>query len=254
MDRSYLSHQKVIEASRSFVCIRLATYEDAEEAKVLQRIFVGRSGQLENTTFAILSSDGRRTLTRPGRSPKRMYRSGDDLAETMKKIAGRRAQGSRNTKLHPLPKMATVRLALNVAACDGLPLVVILAKDSAASKKLETRVAKLAWSKEFAGRFVYGSTRSGSDLKAIKDAGTKSGILVVQPGAFGSDGKVLVRTGTTATDSALKKVLANGLAKHQALSKDIRSHIRRGQREGVHWKTQIPVTDPGGPPRRRGRD
>ena len=49
MDRSYLSDKDVVEASRDFVCIRLATYENAEEAKILKSIFTGRSGALENT-------------------------------------------------------------------------------------------------------------------------------------------------------------------------------------------------------------
>ena len=61
MDGSFLSDADVVAASRKFVCIRLSTYEDAEEAEFLRSIYVGRSGDLENTVFAILSPDGKRT-------------------------------------------------------------------------------------------------------------------------------------------------------------------------------------------------
>ena len=65
MDRSYLSNKEVIEASRDFVCIRLATYENVAEAKILKSIFTGRSGELENTTFVLLAPDGNRRAAVP---------------------------------------------------------------------------------------------------------------------------------------------------------------------------------------------
>lgn len=62
MDRSFLSRPEVVRASRQFVCIRLATYESFEEAQMLRGIFLGGSGQVENTTFALLSPDGKTPL------------------------------------------------------------------------------------------------------------------------------------------------------------------------------------------------
>ena len=38
MDGSFLSDAKVIDESRKFVCIRLATYENKEEAALLKSI------------------------------------------------------------------------------------------------------------------------------------------------------------------------------------------------------------------------
>ena len=64
MDRSFLSDKGIIRASRGFVCARLATYENKEEAEYLGRIFRGRSGQLENTVFCIMSPDGKDRLVR----------------------------------------------------------------------------------------------------------------------------------------------------------------------------------------------
>ena len=86
MDRSFLSDERVVTASRDFVCIRLATYEDAQEAKFLKSVFVGRSGDLENTVFAILSPDAQRNLVR-GRGPFFAFRDAKEMAKEMQKIS-----------------------------------------------------------------------------------------------------------------------------------------------------------------------
>ena len=62
MDRSYLSHAGVVAESRKFVCVRLQTYENSAERSLLKTIFVGRSRELENTTFSIMNPDGTRNL------------------------------------------------------------------------------------------------------------------------------------------------------------------------------------------------
>ncbi len=70
MDRSLLSHADVIKASRSFVCIRTATYEDQEEANFQKEIFFGGEGDLRNFGYAILSPEYSRrdsTIRRPCR-------------------------------------------------------------------------------------------------------------------------------------------------------------------------------------------
>ena len=67
MDRSLWSDPLVIDASRKFVCVRLATYEDAVEGKLLEGIYRGRSGQLENTVFVMLAPDGKTRLSASGR-------------------------------------------------------------------------------------------------------------------------------------------------------------------------------------------
>ncbi len=46
--------------------------------------------------------------------------------------------------------------------------------------------------------------------------------------------------------------MEQALGKHEAEEKDTRRHIQEGLRGGVHWETEIPVTDPGGP-RRKGK-
>src|ERR1051326_844690 len=87
MDRSFLLQKEVIEASRDFVCIRCATYEDKEEAEYLAQVFRGRMGTLENTVFAILSPDGMLYLARPGRGPNFAFANAKEMAQKMHAMA-----------------------------------------------------------------------------------------------------------------------------------------------------------------------
>ena len=73
MDGSFLTTEEVIEASRNFVCIRCATYEDAEEAEFLRWVFTRRDS-LENTVFCMLSPDGKEKLIRADRGPMQFRR------------------------------------------------------------------------------------------------------------------------------------------------------------------------------------
>jgi hypothetical protein len=264
MDRSFLSAAEVVAASRRFVCIRLLTYESAEEAKVLKSLFVGRSGQLENTTFALLASDGATKLARAGRSPDFAFRGGEDrtgaqeMAAAMSEIAFRHERTETGTlDATALPLTKTVRLALDVAACDGLPLVVAFGDDAAKRAALAERLAGVSWRAPSLGRFVYAVAGSADELKPIDGSTSKSGVVVVQPDAFGASGKVLAQCGVDADAEALAKTLAAGLQRHVAQPKDPRTHIDEGRRLGIRWQTVIPETDPGprgaGPPPGGGR-
>src|SRR3954469_23937633 len=112
MDRSFLSRPEVIAASRPFVCVRLATYEDKDEAAFLKSFRVGGSGELENTVFTVLASDGRRELTRASRGATHTFGDASRMAATLTRIA--REQKARPPADPPeLPTVANVRLAVN---------------------------------------------------------------------------------------------------------------------------------------------
>lgn len=251
MDRSYLSNKEVIEASRDFVCIRLATYENVAEAKILKSIFTGRSGELENTTFVLLAPDGNRRHSRAGRSPRHAFDSVEDMARSMRRVAGRYKQRSRKAKA-TLPVMETFRLSLNVAACDSLPNVVVVG-DEKTRASIEKKLAPLAWHKDLQGQFVFGRAEARKELVAVEGLPKNAAVAVIQPDRFGLKGKVLAHAPANASVKDLEKALREGLAKHQAYSKETRRHRSQGRRAGVKWKTKIPVTDPGRPPRRGGR-
>lgn len=266
MDGSFLSQTDVIAASRKFVCIRLATYESAEEALILKSFFIGRSGELENTTFAIVAPDGKTKLTRAGRSPDHIFQGrgaltpAAEMAQTMDEIAAR-YDGAAQKDVAALPAAEDVRLGLDIASCDGQPLVIVCGDDEAARTKLAERVAAAAWSPAFVGRAAFAIATKDTDLKPVSGAAKKPGVLVVQPDPYGLTGKVLAQTPADADAAKIAKALAEGFAAHKAAAKDPRTHIEQGRRLGVDWETEIPDTDPGpqgggpggpgGPPGRR---
>jgi len=230
MDGGTLSDPRVIKASRDFICVRLATYEDKEEGKFLASIFRGRSGELENTVFCLLAPDGKTRLCRAGRSPDMTFRRSDDAFVAALNSAAKKYKprpGARS-----LPVLKDLRLALNVAACDKLPLAVAVGDDAHKS------LAKLAWDKRFAGKLIYVT------VPKLKSADAKAKLIVLQPDAFGRHSKVLAQG--PKVDAT---VLTQGIAAHRATSKETRAHVRDGRRQGIRWETEIPVTDPGRPPR-----
>src|SRR5262245_21891236 len=170
MDRSFLSRSEVIAASRKFVCIRLASYENEAENNFCESIFLGRSGEVENTTFAILGPDGKQKLTRAGRSTKSAFADAGQMANAMAEIAGRFPGNSVNqSKPLPLPIALDARLALDIASSDCQPLVVVMAADEKTRLTLETKIAALAWSDEFIGRLVFATAKSAKELTVVKE-------------------------------------------------------------------------------------
>lgn len=244
----------VVEASRRFVCIRPATYESAKEAPFLEALFRTGSGELENTTFAILAPDGRTKLCRTGRTAEHAFPDSVSMADFMNRTADR-YDGSQAGA--PLPTIPTLRLALDEAACDQRPLVLVAAPSGRRLATMESLLAELAWSEEFVGRFRYSSQVGGDGLGAIGAEG-ETGYLVVQAGEYGLDGEVLARVAATADREAIGAALRKALAGLEAPEpKDYRDHMRRGIQMGLEWETAIPVTDPhandrptGPPPRR----
>jgi hypothetical protein len=244
MDRSYLSRPEVIAASRKFVCIRLTTYEDEAENAFLKTLFVGRSGEVENTTFTLLTPDGKTPLSRVHRSARQVFADSAEMAAAMNRVAAKYADRPAVTAAGPtLPTVRTVRLALNVAAGDNLPLVVLYAKDAAGAKALAETVRPVAWEDRFLGRFVFAVCTDAKDLKAIEGA-AEPGVLVIQPDTFGQKGEVLTRITPDATAKALADGLAAGAEAFRKAEKSFSTHVRQGRSAGVFWDTKLPVSDP----------
>lgn len=243
MDRSYLSHESVVAASRNFVCIRLATYEDQKEADFMRSIFIGRSGELENTTFGILAPDGKRKLATPGRGPMHAYRSSASMAAGMNQIADQYADAKKAALMDKeLPMMKNLDVALNVAAADGLPLIVAVG-GSEQLKRVRKQLVPLAWSEDLAGQFVYVAVTDKKKLKPL--VGTKEGsILVIEPGQFGLSGRIVARFSGSEKHEAMRNRLKQIVAQLPRLQKSHDSHVRLGIQLGIDWKSQIPETDP----------
>lgn len=244
MDRSYLSQPEIIAASRAFVCVRLATYEDKKEGQLLQSFLVTFSGKLENTVFTILSPDGKKQLARASRSARQTFGDVRRMVQTMNRIAGEYPAKKTATLPAELPRVRSVALAVNVAACDNQPLVVLFAEDARVRQDLEKRLLPLAWKEPFLGRFIYASASTAAELAKIEGAKAEAGMLIVQPDRFGTKGKLLQQIGAAASQDELKKYLQKALSQYQPSDKSFGSHVRQGQQQGIFWETLLPVTDP----------
>ena len=142
-----------------------------------------------------------------------------------------------------LPLVANLRLAINVAACDRQPLIVLQAGDEAARKKLHEELAVLAWSPEFIGQFVYVAA-SRKELGLIDGVRTEAAVFAVQPDTFGLKGKVLHQANADVSARRLADTLKTGLARFQRDDRSFWQHVKLGQQKGVFWQTLTPVTDP----------
>ncbi len=256
MDRSFLSDANVVAASRDFVCIRLTTYEDQAEADFLRTIYVGKSGGLENTTFAILSADGKTKLTKTGRAPFHEYRNSRSMAAGMQEIAkSNNVQPETMFTDTKLPFTKNLEIGLNVAASDGLPLVVIVAEDEKQLNALAGNALAAAWSKSVAGQFVYAAVLDQDQLKPITgrvtNSGTKqvadenwNGILIVEPDQFGVSGKVLATLALDSDSEAIHKAFNEAIASYPHKVHDHQAHVKLGIELGLDWESEIPETDP----------
>ena len=242
MDQSYWSRIDVVEASRNFVCIRLATYEDAEEVKFLTRIFRGRSGQLENTVFALLDSDGKTRLSRTGRSPDFAYWGASSFVKGLNKIARDKKSEKKRYSDKSLPLVKNVSLGLNVASCDGIQMIVVAGENEKMVDELSQKALPLAWNDKVGGQFVFVVTNNASDLKPLGIQKIENGIYVVNPGKFGMSGKIVAKFDENFDTGQAEQKLTE-LAKNYSVTKNYRQHIQSGIRQGIEWKSQTPVTD-----------
>lgn len=250
MDRSFLSQAPVIDASRAFVCARLATYEDKEEGVFLKNLVRTRSGELENSVFALLAPDGKTTLAPASRGPRRSYANARQMAEDMTRLARKFTPAAGPAAL---PAVTSARLGITVAAADNLPLVVVLGK-AEARKGLVEKVTALAWGKEHVGRFIYALAESEKDLPGVTGVKAGAGVVVVEPDRFGTGGKALAQAGADATAAGVGEALTAGSKAYGRAAAVMGSHLRAGREKGVFYVPPQAVTDPQeAQARRRGR-
>lgn len=249
--------------SRDWVCVRLASYENEEEGDYLKKMYRGRTGELNNTTFALVAPDGKTLLAPSGRGPEfvigvRATPNGSAEPESRRSFALKLEKEAMafeaKAEIAALPQALDFRRALNIAACDNQPLVVAYAKSAATRKKIESILAKHAWNKEFIGRLQYIIVDQRGDLEALGELPEGDFIAVVQPGRFGLDGtilqynnadKVLLDTGRV--QLRLKSLLQSGLEGFNRNGLTRQDHRRQGRRADAFWETVMPVTDEGKP-------
>ena len=200
----------------------MATYENAEEAEYLRGIFSGRSGQLENTVFAFMDPAAGKHLATPGRGPRGMFSGPSDMASAMDQMAqSYRASAPVSDEL---PKVESLRLALNIAACEGLPVVLV------ASRAAEKQLAEAAWAPQNLGQAVY--------LRTELQEGAQAYLIV--PDKFG----MKIEKSRPLDPKVSAHELHDLLVALQSGPKDHRSHVQEGFAKGIRWETVVPITDP----------
>ena len=227
----------------------MATYENQAEADFNKTIHLGKSGFVENSTFGILSPDGKQKLTRTGRAPFYEYRNARDMAAGMKKIATDYKVSDEAVFSDPtLPYIAKLDLAINVSAADQLPLVVVLGNDARKKQELESKLLPLAWSKIFAGQFDYVAADWSDDFKPVLgikgDLEEINCLLIVEPGKFGLTGSVMVQLDADASAEEIETALSSAITGMERPYRNHRTHVKQGIELGVEWETQTPITDP----------
>ncbi|MEC7566408.1 MAG: hypothetical protein VX738_12070 [Planctomycetota bacterium] len=243
MDRSFLSGAQLIKATRDFVCIRTATYEDKQEAEFLKWAFVGSTGgDLRNFGYCVLSPDGKTKLRRSTRGPNFLYANSDAMAADLRQLASPyTGRAATDTASRSVPQMKSVRLGINVASCDGLPSVVVFGKDQAEVDLLNQQLSDVIWDEQLAGKFIYASTTNPNDLKSVAGAGFQTGILIIRPDAFGVKGQLLRVISSEVSGDQLKQSLASAANAYTRLSKTHGLHVRKGRQTGTLWKTEVAV-------------
>lgn len=238
-----MSDPAVVTASRAFVCVRPQTYEDAGERDWMLDTYAYRFDELENTLFGLLAPDGEETLSRAGRSPRQQWSSPAAFATALERIAS--DYDVRDADRTPgLPVVRDVRLGLNVAACDSMPLAIVWAQDEDDRAKLAERAAEIAWSDEHVGRWHWVVADDAEQLSLVDDLDRDfEGVALVAPEAYGRTGALLGAVDAGAQERTLVARFAEALAAFEPPVKDHRAHVRDGRRAGITWDSALPNTD-----------
>src|SRR5207302_6423343 len=101
---------------------------------------------VNNTTFCILAPDGRQPITRAGRGVGQIFASPDQMATWMSQAADYYDGERKKANLQPeplaaLPLARTVRLGIDTAAADNVPLVVLYGRTREEAARLEAAAA-----------------------------------------------------------------------------------------------------------------
>ena len=253
IDNGWLLKDEVVAASRDFVCIRLTSYESAEEAAFVTKL----QGNPVNTVFAILTPDALPALAMKGlgRGPGELFADTADMVKQMGEVAAKYAVGVAATKADgqpALPITLDARLGLAVASADLQPLALVIAPDEKTRAALEAKLAVLAWSNDLRGRFTYASADSLGGLKldgldtlksdAFKSGAFKSGVLLIEPDVFGVEGKIVSAIDANDIDKMLSDAMHAASAKHVRAAKSREQLKRLALANGIFFETGIPVS------------
>lgn len=196
-----------------------------------------------NTGFGFMDPRGKKTLTRFARSPSQLFDDAEQMATRMQSIAKKHSQRPEADSLEQgLPLLANVRLALNVTECDSQQLVIVRGTDANVASLMK-RLGAAAWSDELIGRFLYVRSDDKTDWSVItgSNQAPASGLLVVRTEPYGLKGSVVASASAEEGAEALVSLLRKAASEHRPKPTDTRRLRRKGIRNGVQWRTELPA-------------
>lgn len=224
---SLFSTQEFIEASRKFVCIRIETYENKASEAMVRKLLGGR---FENTAFVLFDPSGTRMLSKTGRSPNQGlssargpgHKASDSaVVSEMNRIA-RKFKTKADPTLAELQDFHSFKQALNVAAADQRLLVLVNAPTTD-HEKLGEKLKPVFADPETVGRFHLDFLDASTDkdwAKVLRGSKKGPGIMIVQSGQFGLDGKVVAHLGLDHSVDEIRQSLLIANQKFAKLEKE----------------------------------
>ncbi len=145
------------------------------------------------------------------------------------------------TKGRPLPFLASVHQALNVAACDARPLI-LLSSDPEYLESLAAILRGIAWADPLAGRFHFCTVMPGTqDLPEIDglDGSSLAGGYIVAPHEFGTRGSVIATFDQHSSKVEVEALAASALQDYAAgfLPRTLVEKFTRHVESGEHCWT-----------------
>ena len=133
------------------------------------------------------------------------------------------------------------RQALNVASADQRVLVLVSGPESKLDKLRET-LRPVSSDKNTIGRFHFDFDTSDSWTKSIAGEKGTQGIVIIQPGEFGMDGKVLHQLPLDANNTVILAALknANETFAKTTDKKVYSQHVAKGHKQGVYFEGAVP--------------
>lgn len=210
------------------------------------------NGVYANTAFCIFDPQGKRRLSRAGRSPTSVMGRGasdtnEGIIREMKRIASR-YKPKASEKETVLQDFLSFRQALNVAAADQRLLVFVNA-DKDAVEEISPTLTKLFADEEIIGRFHLDfagdeDEKWSQSIEVTKSKGAKSkpAINVIRSGKFGLDGQLMEQLSLDSSFDELKKKLLASNKKFGSTEerKDYANHVMEGKRKGIKYESEIP--------------
>ena len=140
-----------------------------------------------------------------------------------------------------LPAVPTLRLALNVAASDGLPLIALVEADPKKRAAAAQELAAEARSHGIAGQAHFVLLDAEEALREFPGFEPGQQLYVLKPDTFARRAEVL--TAFPAKEKKLGTKLLALLPSGRIDKAGQRDHVRQAKRAGISWKSAIPISD-----------